>query len=134
LKKRSLRRIAGSRRIIVGLVFVLILSSRAFAEPLTVPPDSLSARPGQDVGLPALGFKQSDSDDSKMDRGKDKGCKIASASLLVSGILLCSWGITSWEIEEYQCCPARNTGNVVKIVAGVLLINAGLLYFLTGCD
>ena len=60
--------------------------------------------------------------------------KIVGASLLGSGIFLCSWGITSWEVEEYQCCPARNTGNVVKIVAGVLLINAGLIYLLEVMD
>jgi hypothetical protein len=59
---------------------------------------------------------------------------IVGASLLGSGIFLCSWGITSWEIEEYQCCPARNTGNVVKIVAGVVLINAGLIYLLEVMD
>jgi hypothetical protein len=55
---------------------------------------------------------------------------IVGVSLLGSGLFLCSWGITSWEIEEYQCCPARNTGNVVKIVAGVVLLNAGLIYLL----
>jgi hypothetical protein len=55
---------------------------------------------------------------------------IIGGTLLGSGIFLCSWGITAWEIEEYQCCPARNTGNVVKIVAGVVLINAGLIHLL----
>ena len=55
---------------------------------------------------------------------------IVGTSLFVSGVFLCSWGITEWEIQEYQCCPARNTGNVVKIVAGIVLINAGLTYLL----
>jgi len=59
---------------------------------------------------------------------------IVGASLLGSGIFLCSWGIASWEVEEYQCCPARNTGNVVKIIAGVVLINAGLIYLLEVMD
>lgn len=56
--------------------------------------------------------------------------RIVGTTLFASGIFLCSWGITEWEIQEYQCCPARNTGNVVKIVAGIVLINAGLMYLL----
>jgi hypothetical protein len=56
--------------------------------------------------------------------------KIIGVSLLGSGLFLCSWGISAWEVEEYQCCPAHNTGNVVKIVAGIVLINAGLIYLL----
>lgn len=56
--------------------------------------------------------------------------KVAGATLLTSGLLLCSWGITSWEVSEYQCCPAKNTENVIKIVVGVVLINAGLIYLL----
>jgi len=67
-------------------------------------------------------------------RDDSRAQKIVGASLLGSGIFLCSWGITSWEVEEYQCCPARNTGNVVKIVAGVVLINAGLIYLLEVMD
>lgn len=59
---------------------------------------------------------------------------IIGGTLLGSGIFLCSWGVTAWEIEEYQCCPARNTGNVVKIVAGVVLINAGLIHLLGDGD
>jgi hypothetical protein len=66
--------------------------------------------------------------------GDSRAGKIVGISLLGSGIFLCSWGIASWEIEEYQCCPARNTGNVVKIVAGVVLINAGLIYLLEALD
>ena len=60
--------------------------------------------------------------------GKTK--KIVGGSLLGSGIFLCSWGITSWQVREYQCCPANNTANVIKIVAGILLLNAGLIYIL----
>ena len=56
--------------------------------------------------------------------------RIVGTSLFASGVFLCSWGITEWEIQEYQCCPARNTGNVVKIVAGIVLLNAGLMYLL----
>lgn len=60
----------------------------------------------------------------------DRNDRIVGSSLLVSGLFLCSWGIASWEMEEYQCCPARNTGNVIKIVAGIVLVNAGLMYLL----
>jgi hypothetical protein len=59
---------------------------------------------------------------------------IVGGMLLGSGVFLCSWGITAWEVEEYQCCPAHNTGNVVKIVAGVVLINAGMIYLLGAED
>ena len=59
-----------------------------------------------------------------------RASRIIGVSLLGSGLFLCSWGISAWEVEEYQCCPAHNTGNVVKIVAGVVLINAGLIYLL----
>lgn len=55
-------------------------------------------------------------------------------TMLGSGLLLCSWGIISWQIKEYQDCPPRNTDNVIKIVAGILLINAGLFYLFGGCD
>jgi hypothetical protein len=59
-----------------------------------------------------------------------RASRIIGVSLLGSGIFLCSWGIAAWEMEEYQCCPAHNTGNVLKIVAGVVLLNAGLIYLL----
>jgi hypothetical protein len=72
--------------------------------------------------------------DGPDERNESRARTIVGASLLGSGIFLCSWGITSWEVEEYQCCPARNTGNVVKIVAGVVLINAGLIYLLEVMD
>jgi hypothetical protein len=64
------------------------------------------------------------------DGPSDRSQRILGCSLLASGLFLCSWGISSWEISEYQCCPARNTYNVVKIVSGVVLLNAGLVYLL----
>ena len=63
-----------------------------------------------------------------------KGKKIVGTTLLASGLLLCSWGIASWEVSEYQCCPAKNTENVIKIVVGVVLVNAGLIYLLGAND
>jgi hypothetical protein len=64
----------------------------------------------------------------------DRARMIIGGTLLGSGIFLCSWGITAWEVQEYQSCPARNTGNVVKIVAGIMLVNAGLIYLLGDGD
>jgi hypothetical protein len=75
-----------------------------------------------------------DGDETTGAGGSGRSVKIVGTSLLVSGVFLCSWGITSWEVEKYQCCPARNTGNVIKIVAGVVLINAGLMYLLGAAD
>lgn len=60
--------------------------------------------------------------------------RIVGTSLLSSGIFLCSWGIVSWQFEDDQCCPARNTENVLKIIVGVVLVNAGLIYLLGGAD
>jgi hypothetical protein len=80
-----------------------------------------------------LGSDGAGADDGESS-GVDRAHKIVGSSLIVSGLLMCSWGIASWEVEEYQCCPANNTGNVVKIVAGVMLFNAGLIYLLLGED
>jgi hypothetical protein len=55
---------------------------------------------------------------------------IVGTSLFGSGIFLCSWGIASWETDDTQCCPTNNTQNVIKIVVGLLLLNAGLVYLL----
>ncbi len=55
-------------------------------------------------------------------------------TMLGSGLFLSSWGIVSWEMKEYQECPPSNTDNVIKIVAGILLINAALFYLFGGCD
>lgn len=64
------------------------------------------------------------------DGGKRKAKRIVGISMFGSGIFLCSWGIASWQVREYQCCPPNNTQNVIKIVAGLLLLNAGLIYLL----
>jgi hypothetical protein len=67
------------------------------------------------------------------DRGS-RNTKIIGCSLFSSGVFLCSWGISSWQLEEDQCCPARNTENVIKIIVGVVMVNAGLVYLLGGAD
>lgn len=60
--------------------------------------------------------------------------KLIGGSLFGSGLFLCSWGITSWQTSESQCCPPRNTQNILKIVVGIVLIDAGLVYLLGGFD
>jgi hypothetical protein len=86
--------------------------------------------------FPVLG--SGDVPDETVDEEKSIGSartnKVLGSSLLVSGVFLCSWGITSWQISDYQCCPADNTDNVIKIVVGVVLLNAGLVYLLGGAD
>jgi len=59
---------------------------------------------------------------------------IVGTGLFASGLFLSSWGITSWQMKEDQCCPPRNTENVIKIVVGIVLIDAGLVYLLGGAD
>lgn len=65
---------------------------------------------------------------------RSRNTKIIGCSLFSSGVFLCSWGISSWQLEEDQCCPAKNTENVLKIVVGVVLVNAGMIYLLGGAD
>lgn len=67
-------------------------------------------------------------------RDSRKNANIMGTGLFASGIFLCSWGITSWQMKEDQCCPPRNTENVIKIVVGIVLIDAGLVYLLGGAD
>ena len=72
------------------------------------------------------------SGDKEDARGSESGKKIAGAVMFGSGVLLCSWGIMDWQTDDTQCCPARNTENVAKIVVGVVLVNAGLVYLIAG--
>ena len=67
-------------------------------------------------------------------KGASRNSKIIGGSCFTSGVLLCSWGISSWQVREFQDCPPRNTENVIKIVVGVVLINAGLIFLLGGAD
>jgi hypothetical protein len=66
------------------------------------------------------------------DPGTDRNKKIVGAAMFASGVFLCSWGIVDWQTSDTQCCPARNTENVAKIVVGVVLVNAGLVYLIAG--
>jgi hypothetical protein len=67
-------------------------------------------------------------------KGAGRNSKIIGSSCFASGLALCSWGIASWQVREFQDCPPRNTENVIKIVVGVVLINAGLIFLLGGAD
>jgi hypothetical protein len=84
-------------------------------------PDSLT---------PNMEFLSDGEDDPAGDSDRTRTRTIVGASLFGSGIFLCSWGIVSWQTDDTQCCPTNNTQNVVKIVVGVLLLNAGLVYLL----
>jgi hypothetical protein len=84
-------------------------------------PDSLT--PGMEMLKDAEADQDGDGD-------RRRGKTIVGASLFGSGIFLCSWGIASWQTDDTQCCPTNNTQNVIKIVVGVLLFNAGLVYLL----
>jgi hypothetical protein len=75
-----------------------------------------------------LAGDEGEEDEAESETGK----KIAGAVMFGSGILLCSWGIMDWQTSDTQCCPARNTENVAKIVVGVVLVNAGLVYLIAG--
>lgn len=93
----------------------------------------------EELTPPGLRFLDSgkggtDGEEEEEGSGSGRNTIIIGTTLLGSGIFLCSWGISAWEIQEYQCCPARNTGNVVKIVAGIVLINGGLMYLLGASD
>ena len=87
-------------------------------------PDSLK------VLVPAKGPGDGQADE----RAVHRNSKVIGTSFFASGVFLCSWGIASWQVEEYQSCPPRNTENVIKIVVGVVLLNAGLFYLLGGAD
>jgi len=66
--------------------------------------------------------------------GPNGNTKLIGASLFTSGLFLCSWGIVSWQLKEDQCCPPRNTENALKIIVGIVLIDAGLVYLRGGLD
>mgnify|MGYP001598205963 CR=1 FL=1 len=94
--------------------------------PLTVAEPSLES-----VLVHSAGDPKSDSLEARGDRkSRSPNPKIVGGSMFASGLFLCSWGITSWQRKEDQCCPPRNTENVLKIIVGLVLVNAGLAYLL----
>ncbi|MFH1313800.1 MAG: hypothetical protein ABIJ00_11325 [Candidatus Eisenbacteria bacterium] len=126
-------------RICVLILLVLHVSlpiGAAAGLPADIRPSVTAWEPDEDLLSPRLPFLGPDGPEADQDKDGEapRTSKFVGYSLLVSGISLCVWGIASWEVEEYQCCPARNTGNVVKIVGGVMLLNAGLIYLLSADD
>lgn len=124
-----------------ALVIVLLPASWAWAGDLRLPfscyrlptvSDALEA--GEDSGeaAPSRAGDAGAGGTAPEENDSRRGDKIVGSVMLGSGVLLCSWGIVDWQTEETQCCPARNTDNVAKIVVGVVLINAGLVYLIAG--
>jgi hypothetical protein len=121
---------AASYVLLICFLGMLLPAPRALAWPYGVDhsifysdsePDSLSSN---------MEFLSDEEANPTGDSDRARTKTIVGASLFGSGIFLCSWGITSWETDDTQCCPTNNTQNVVKIVVGVLLLNAGLVYLL----
>lgn len=79
---------------------------------------------------PAMELSDGTADAGQGGPDRSRAKTIVGASLFGSGIFLCSWGIVAWQTDDTQCCPTNNTQNVIKIVMGVLLLNAGLIYLL----
>lgn len=94
-----------------------------------LPPISQVGEVDEEAGKADRIFTRDKEDEEE---GSDRGKKIVGAVMFGSGVFLCSWGIVDWQFSDAQCCPARNTENVAKIVVGVVLINAGLVYLIAG--
>ena len=128
MRGRVLR--VGSYVVLTCLLWLLVPVAEANAWPAGVDhsifyldsdADSLQTNPGLPADM---------EEEAPEESGKRNAKKIMGASLFGSGIFLCSWGIASWQTDDTQCCPTNNTQNVIKIVIGVLLLNAGLIYLL----
>jgi hypothetical protein len=115
----------------VWLLLVILVSAVGIPPSADCSPRSRLAAVLGDCGIEA------DSDSLRVlvpGTPKSQNTKLIGTSLFASGLFLCSWGITSWQRSEDQCCPTRNTENVLKIVVGVVLVNAGMFYLLGGAD
>jgi len=130
------KRWSTARKAVTGMLLVLLLHAGAARAGELRLPFSRYRLPDMSV------VGESSGDDGKgnqvlvgeeeEDEGSGTGAKIAGAIMFGSGVLLCSWGIVDWQTSDTQCCPARNTENVAKIVVGVVLLNAGLVYLIAG--
>lgn len=118
------------RGLVTWLLLGLILASSAGAWPAGVDHSIFSDEGDRDETPRGMPFEGTAAEGGDTGQEDTRTARIIGISLLGSGLFLCSWGIAEWEVEEYQCCPAHNTGNIVKIVAGVVLLNAGLIYLL----
>ncbi len=121
---------AASSVLLVCLLGMLLPPPQALAWPYGVDHSIFYLDSEPDSLRPNIELSQDGEGDPSGDPEQTRARMIAGASLFGSGIFLCSWGITSWETDDTQCCPTNNTQNVIKIVVGVLLLNAGLIYLL----
>lgn len=121
---------AGSAVLIVCLIGVLLAAPRALAWPYGVDHSIFHLDSEPDSLKPSIELSGDGLEGPSGDQDKTGAKRIVGASLFGSGMFLCSWGIVSWETDDTQCCPTNNTQNVVKILTGVLLLNAGLIYLL----
>jgi hypothetical protein len=129
------RRSSALKAVTGTLLALLLLASAARAGELRLPfsryrlPDmSTVGESSEDDGRGSQVLIGEDEEEE----GSETGKKIAGAIMFGSGVLLCSWGIVDWQTSDTQCCPARNTENIAKIVVGVVLLNAGLVYLIAG--
>jgi hypothetical protein len=127
-----LKGVGHARAAVVWFLVGLVFASSAGAWPQGVDPAIFSDGTDPGSGKPEPPPQMLDPGEKQDEHGSAGTSRVIGISLLGTGLFLCSWGIASWEVREYQCCPAHNTGNVVKIVAGLLVLNAGLIYLLEG--
>jgi hypothetical protein len=125
---RGLLRKAASYALIFCLMCAILPAPRVLAWPYGVDHSIFYQDSGPDSLKPSTEFLEEAGADPSGD--EDRTRTIVGTSLFGSGIFLCSWGIASWQTDDTQCCPTNNTQNVIKIVVGLLLLNAGLVYLL----
>jgi len=121
---------AASYVLLVSLLGMLLPAPRALAWPYGVDHSIFSLDSEPDSLKPNIEYLKDGEADPAGEKDNNRTKTIVGTSLFGSGIFLCSWGIASWETDDTQCCPTNNTQNVIKIVVGVLLLNAGLVYLL----
>ena len=121
---------AASYVLLVCFLGMLLPAHRALAWPYGVDHSIFNLDSEPDSLKPNIEYLRGGEADPADDQDNTLTRTIVGTSLFGSGIFLCSWGIASWETDDTQCCPTNNTQNVVKIVVGVLLLNAGLVYLL----
>ena len=121
---------AASYVLLISLLGVILPAPSVLAWPYGVDHSIFELNSEPDSLNPNMEFLKDAEGDPPDDSDRTRTRTIVGTSLFGSGIFLCSWGIASWETDDTQCCPTNNTQNVIKIVVGVLLFNAGLVYLL----
>ena len=118
------------------LLVLLLLASAARAGDMRLPFSRFRLPELSAIGSVEEPDRQGDrilvGEEEEVEEDSGRAKKIAGAVMFGSGVFLCSWGIVDWQTSDTQCCPARNTENVAKIVVGVVLLNAGLVYLIAG--